>query len=172
VSATAAVNGQIGYARYYTSDATKVVSFRAPPGELQAMEPVFSAMLGSIHVNPAWQAAVQQHMMTMQGIIQKGVADRAAIMRDAQNQIGDTIMRTWQNRQESEDRIAHSWSQTIRGTGDFIDPSTNTKVELPWGYDNVWSSGNGDYILSTVPGFNPNSDLQTNQNWTQMQAVH
>jgi hypothetical protein len=171
MSATAAANGQIAYSTDYTLGASKVVSFRAPVGQLQQMEPLFGAMLGSIHINPAWQAAITQFLTNMGNIQTRGAIDRANIMRDAQNQIGDTIMSTWQRRQDSLDRISRSWSQTIRGTGDFVDPATNTTVELPWGYDNVWSDGNGEYLLTTIQGFNPNSDLRTNQNWTQMQAA-
>jgi hypothetical protein len=171
MSASAAANGAIANSTDYTLGASKVVSFRAPAGQLQQLEPLFGAMLGSIHVNPAWQAAVAQVLLNIGTKMIGGAVDRANIMHDAQMKIGDTIMSTWQNRQDSLDRISHSWSQTIRGTGDFVDPTTHAQVELPWGYDNVWSDGNGDYLLTTIQGFNPNSDIQTNRNWTQMQAV-
>jgi hypothetical protein len=171
MSASAAMAGQFGHSTSYTTMASKVVGFRAPPGALQKSEALFAAMLSSIRINPAWEQAVQQHLMKMNQIAAKGAADRARIWSNTMNEIGDMHRRSWENQQASQDRVAHSWSQTIRGVDDFRDPATNTVVELPSGYASVWSSGNGEYLLSTSPSFNPNSDLRTNQNWSPLEAV-
>ena len=87
------------------------------------------------------------------------------------NEIGDIQMNSWQNVEASQDHIAKMWSQAIRDVADYYDPETQTKVELPWGYDNVWSSGLDEYLLTDIPGFNPNSDIQTSRIWTEMKAI-
>ncbi len=171
MSATAAANGQMAYAMHYNSNASRVVGFRAPQGELQAMDRLYSAMLSSIHINPAWEGAVQRVILNIGQINLKGAQDRSRIWQNTMSEIGDMQMKSWENRQESQDRIAHMWSQTIREVDDYVDPSTNTKVELPSGYDNIWSSGDGEYLLSQTPGFDPNNDLHTGHNWSRMEIT-
>jgi hypothetical protein len=170
-SPTAMLQGRTANAMVYTSNSSKVVSYRAPAGELRSMERLYAAMLSSIHINPAWQNAVQQVKLRIQNIKYKGALDRQRIMSNAMNEIGEMHMKTWQHEQASQDRIAHLWTQSIREVEDYVDPATRTKVELPEGYKNVWSDGDETYILTDIAGFNPNRDIDTKRDWTQMKRA-
>jgi len=170
-SPSAGARGQVGYATAYTLNASRVVAYRTPPGEMQSMERIFGTMLSSIHLNPAWQKALNDLIQRISNITLKGVIDRHNIWRNAMNEIGEIRMKSWQNVEASQDHIAKMWSQAIRDVADYYDPETQTKVELPWGYDNVWSSGLDEYLLTDIPGFNPNSDIQTSRTWTEMKAI-
>jgi hypothetical protein len=41
-----------------------------------------------------------------------------------------------------------------------------TKVELSSGYSNAWSKGDGSYLLSNNPAFDPN--VAFNENWSRL----
>ena len=43
-------------------------------------------------------------------------------------------------------------------------------MELQSGFDNAWSNGVGEYVLSDRPSFNPNT-VFANQNWTRHGAA-
>jgi hypothetical protein len=55
---------------------------------------------------------------------------------------------------------------TIREVETWKD-SGGTSVELSSGYDQAWSRGDGSYILSNKPTFDPSSVFQ-DQRWTEM----
>jgi hypothetical protein len=80
----------------------------------------------------------------------------------------DNSMRSWEQQQAAQDRQHTSFVQTIREVETYRD-GTGT-VELSSGYEQAWSRGDGTYILSNKPGFDPSSVFQ-DQNWQQMQVV-
>ncbi|HRP00558.1 MAG TPA: hypothetical protein PLN54_14075, partial [Flavobacteriales bacterium] len=77
-------------------------------------------------------------------------------------------MRSWEQQQAAQDRQHTQFVQTIREVETYRD-GTGT-VELSSGYEQAWSRGDGTYILSNKPGFDPSSVFQ-DQNWQQMQLV-
>ena len=168
MSATAAMQGQLGQTMMHDTTVQNVFAFRAPRGQLDASLPLMGVMLSSIRINPAWQAAVSQVLLNIGNTRIKGAADRARIWHDAMNEIGAMRMQTWQSAQDSRDRISHAFSQTMRGVQTYVDPVTRFPVELTAGYRGAWSNGLGEYILSNDPGFNPNQTLRGN--WTAMAA--
>jgi hypothetical protein len=167
MSPTAASQGQMGWQNYYYCLAENIYGLRAPAGELERNEPLLAAMIGSIRVNPEWEAAIAQVRSNIGRTIQQGIADRARIMRQAQQEIADIQMRTWEHSQATQDRVMTSWSQAIRGTASYIDPGGSLEVELPDHYDTVWSNGLGEYALVTTPGLDPNQHLEGS--WTEWQ---
>jgi hypothetical protein len=166
ISASALMRGTMAYQNTYNTVADRVYAFRAPAGELDRYEPLASAIIGSIRFNPEWQAAVQQVQLNIARIVQEGVADRAAIIRQGQQELADMQMQGWQSRQASQDRMMTSWSQAMRGTDTYIDPTGGGAVELPAHFDSVWANGLGEYALVLSPGVNPNQAL--GGTWTQL----
>jgi hypothetical protein len=51
------------------------------------------------------------------------------------------------------------------------DPYLNATIELPSGYDFIWTDKNGKYLLTSLAGYDPNSDesLDKGSIWVQMQ---
>jgi hypothetical protein len=64
------------------------------------------------------------------------------------------------------DRSAEKQIQALRGVETYIDPSSNSRVELTSGYQGAWTNGVGDYVLTDSPGFNPARDL--GGSWTEL----
>jgi hypothetical protein len=48
----------------------------------------------------------------------------------------------------------------------YTSPFDGSTVDLPSGYDNVWTNNLGEYIFSDSQSYNPN--LESNLNWQQM----
>lgn len=161
-SAAAAMQGGAGYAAVYTQVATAQIGTRAPAGRLDELGPLFSTMIASYRPNLAWTNAVQQVMTNMGNTAIQGAADRSRIWSQANREISDIIRQGYDYQQQSQNRIAESWSQTTRGVETYVDPGTNERVELSSGYTQAWSNGQGEYILSDSPNFNPNHELRGN----------
>ena len=137
----------------------RVFGFRAEKGQLDRQAPLLQAISSSLRVSPLWFSRylqVQQAWMAnqMEGIRQAGELSR--YIARTSDEIGDMQMRAWQDRQASQDRTAQSFSDYIRGVGTYHDPYQGRDVELPSGYNDVWVSRGGEYVLANDPNFNPN----------------
>ena len=77
--------------------------------------------------------------------------------------------RTWEQTQNSQDRMHTDFIKTIREVENFRDETG--KYEMTAGYEHAWSRGDGtSFILSNNPNFNAASVFQ-DQNWKPMQKV-
>jgi hypothetical protein len=165
------------------------------PAERRAEAETFLAnMKSSVRTNPAWKQAVDGYFAELgrqqerqHHIIMDGIDQSTRNMTAAHNQRMDAIqaqgaantakhndrmaamdqnMRSWEQQQASQDRQHTRFVQTIREVETW--QGSNGAVELSSGYDQAWSRGDGTYILSNKPGFDPSAAFQ-DQNWTEMQ---
>jgi hypothetical protein len=150
--------GTLQTAASYKSAAISQFAARAPKGELERHERLFEAIYRSFRLNPRWDAARLQFWQTVDQIERKGIQDRLRIMEDSRREIGAIIDRTYEHRQASLDRQFERQSQTLRGVEIFVDPATDSRIELSTGYDRVWTNGLGDYLLSNSPDFDPSRE--------------
>ena len=154
----------------YTYFIRDIATFRAPRGQLQKHEPLFASILASIHDNPVWQNAILQLVANISSNISREAGNRAAIWRNSMNQIGELRIRTWQQNQETVNRVSGSWSRAFRGVDRYRDPGSGQAIELPTGYGNAWSNGMGGYVLCVDPSFDPNTNRSLRgQNWHRIQ---
>ncbi len=140
----------------------------APAGHEQEAERLLGTIVASTRVNPQWQAAVQQVFGNIAKVEQQETAKRAAIWRQTQNEIGELQKRTWEQNQASQDRIHEEWGRALRGIDKWTEPGGGS-VELSAGYRDAWSKGDGTYILSNDPLFDPNVALQ--ENWKRLEKA-
>ena len=168
MSSGAALQGRMETTTQYISSASRVFGLRAAAGRLDEQERLFATMVASVQVNPAWEAALNRLALNLAQIQIESAAERSRIWSEATAEVGRIRMEAWDNQQASQDRIAQAWSQTIRGVETFVEPGEAATVELQSGFDNAWSNGVGEYVLSDRPSFNPNT-VFTNQNWTRME---
>lgn len=137
----------------------------APAGQAEEAERLLGTIVASTRVNPEWQSAVQGVYNNIAKVEQQETAKRAAIWRQTQSEISDIQRRTWENSQASRDRINEAWGQTLRGVESWKEPGGGS-IELSSGYNEAWSKGDGTYILSNNPLFDPNVAFQ--ENWTRL----
>lgn len=139
----------------YSVGAYNVFGVRAPKGQLDANASLFASMVASVRVSPQYQAALTQFILNIGKINMEGARDRQRIWQEANASIQNTWRETQRMQQESQARQAEQFGQAIRGVENFVDPSTNERVELSSGYRNAWTNGKGEYLLSDSPGFDP-----------------
>ena len=144
-------------------------SFRAAKGQLDGNARLYETIVKSFTVNLQWlNKYVQVVRMLTQQQIQSihRIGELSRYISRTSNEISDMMMEAYENRQAAYDRISTSFSQTIRGVDEWIDPGSGTHTELPAGYDNAWVNGLGDYVLSESPSYDPN--IGSNQNWQRL----
>lgn len=172
------------------STASERSFLRFPAGRRQEAERFLATLRSSFRTNPEWEQALdafsqrireyrnqnhqqviagleanrQQmiagHQQRMADIQRQGAANTAAYNQRMSNM--DQNMRAWEARQSSSDRMHTAIIQSIRGVETW--QGAGGQVELTTGYENAWTRGDGTFILSNQPGFDPASAFQ-DQSW-------
>jgi len=155
------------YINYWYIDL--IFSFKAEKGKLDAQTKLFQTMLYSFKVNPQWYAKVanvkeQLAQMAIQNI--QAVGRMSQIIAQASSEMREDQQRSWEYRQEINDKIAQNFSDYMRGVDQYYDPFAEKRVELPTGYKNVYSNNLGEYILTDDPNYNPN--VGSNLTWQKL----
>jgi len=141
-------------------------SFRALAGHLDGLSDVFTSMVRSFRLNPAWYSRytqVSQYMIQNQIQQIHHIGQISRMISRTSDQISDMVMSSYQQRQRTIDRLSEQFSQAIRGVDEYRDPLGGQSVELPGGYRRGWTNGLGEYILSDDATFNPN--VGSTANW-------
>jgi hypothetical protein len=144
-------------------------SFRAPKGKLDAMTPLMLSVVNSTRISPDWFGGYMYVQQLFNNRMNQGIKDAAAISQTVtQNseEIRRMFSESYKQRQESQDRIAQSYSETIRGVDTYKTPDA-TSVQLPSGYRDAWVNNRGEYILSNEAGFDPN--VGDTSSWQRLQ---
>jgi hypothetical protein len=132
---------------------------------------IMSTFFCSTRLNPTWWNAIQNFFTQVGLDAQKQTWKHIQEIRAVQEQQGNNIIRNWEaqnnagNNSASKDNDA--FGQYLRGVDNWIDADGN-KVELTSGYSNAWSKGDGSYILSNNPAWDPNVELGGTQSWGRM----
>lgn len=171
------------YSKSYVTVAIERMVFKYPAGEKDKASNMLSVMMGSIRTNTAWQKAVDEFWQGVReksrsahlGMIRAIDAQTAQMGRDAINKgqqnldAMDANMRSWEAKQQSQDRIHTNFIKTIREVENYSDATG--KVELVSGYNHAWSRSDGSsFIMSDNPNFDPSSVFQ-DQQWKEMKKV-
>lgn len=139
--------------------ADHLFALRAEEGKLDALTPLLIATVHSARVELPWFDEVLQVVgMWMrnqqESIRQAGLLSR--YLSRVSSEISDLHRAAWENTQASQDRIQRNFSSYIRGVESYRSPFESHPVQLPSGYDYVWTSGAGDYLLTDQAGADPN----------------
>jgi hypothetical protein len=143
-------------------------AFTAAKGKLEPNRKTFEIIIQSFKMNKQWFNTYMQVVQmlinqNMQAIYQAGQISR--IISQTNNEISQIITDSYWQRQSVNEKVANNFSQYIRGTANYIDKGKI--VELPDYYNNVWSNGNGEYILSNGNNYDPNKLI--NGNWQRIE---
>lgn len=151
----------------------RLFGFRAEKGQLDRQAPLLQAMQASVRVNRSWFAHYLQVrelwlQNKMNAIRQAGELSR--YLARTSDEMTAIQQQAWDNRQASQDRSAEAFSQYIRGVETYHDPYGGRNVQLPSGYNDVWVSRGGEYILANDPSFNPN--VSAGGTWQRIDPTH
>lgn len=117
--------------------------------KINEVEPMLMTTLSSFQINPNW-------------IISKNKAEqvRSEIRMRYQQEILEIQERMYKNRAKFSDEISNSIGLELSNQAHFVDPKTGEVQTLTSIYNYTWTDGNGTFIQSSDPNFNPN-DVNT-----------
>jgi len=148
------------------------VLIRYPAARRDEATKLFGTIQTSFRQNPIWKQAKDSFLTRVGNMEHAGrletlrlQGEQATAYAKSQSEAQDRQMRSWEARQDSQDRQQKSFVQTIREVETWRDAGGS--VELSSGFDQAWSRGDGSYILSNKPTFDPGSVFQ-DQRWTEM----
>ena len=146
----------------------RLYSFAAPKGELDAATPLLQSIKNSYRPSPKWDAYVGGIQLARQ----KGAMDRATLQHEArmaaQRQLNAAQQKSWQEKMAGQDRVHEAFIDQIRGVQRFTEPTDASQgVFLPNTYDHAWSDGQGRYIVTDDPNFNPGANRDLTGTWQQ-----
>lgn len=134
----------------------RLFSFRAKKGELDALAPMFDAMIASVRIDFRWYDGYLQVLEMSRKNQLQAINDAAALSRRIAKNSDEILAmnrKAWEKQQASTDRVMEQVSDSIRGVERYRDPFESRPIELPSGYSEVWASPNGEYVLSNDPNF-------------------
>lgn len=151
-----------------------IVAARAPADRYAATEPLFITIAGSLSSTPEWQIRIDELHAEIARIEHEGrMADieefgrRQRQIAQTNREISDMQMSSWQERQDSNARMARSFSNTMLGVDDYRNPD-GTSVSLPSDYNSVYTDAQGNYMMSNDPHFDPNR-IDQRGGWQQIE---
>jgi len=139
-------------------------SFAAPRGQLDQSAKQFQVMVASVQTQPAWLHKYEQVRQLFLERLASGIRNAGQLsqyLAQINNDIDETIIRGYEQRQRQLDRVNREFSNYIRGVQDYQRPG-GAMVSLPAGYQTAWVNNMGQYLLSNQPGFDPNNQLTGN----------
>lgn len=147
-------------------------SFRAEKDRIDELAPLLQAMVASVRIELPWYAGYAQVMdLWRQGQMQS-IRDAGEISRRISRNNDEMLasMRSsWQSHQDSANRTSREFSESIRGVETYDHPHEEQEIQLPSGYDAVWTNPRGEYVFSNESGFDPN--VGSTQEWRRMEPT-
>ncbi len=146
------------------------VVIKYKPGNEPMARKIMSTFFSSARINPQWASGVQAYFAAVTKNAQDQGWKQIQISHQAQQEIGDNIIRSWESRNANSSSSATNtdgFGQYLRGVDNWTDDGGN-KIELTSGYSNAWSRGDGSYMLSNNPAFDPNTMTGETQSWSRL----
>ena len=146
------------------------VVIRYKPGNEPMARKIMSTFFSSARINPQWASGVQAYFAAVTRNAQDQGWKQIQISHQAQQEIGDNIIRSWESRNGNSSRSStdtDGFGQYLRGVDSWTDDGGN-RIELTSGYSNAWSRGDGSYMLSNNPAFDPNTIAGETQSWSRL----
>ncbi|MEZ5979742.1 MAG: hypothetical protein R3F34_16200 [Planctomycetota bacterium] len=150
-----------------------------PVGSDYANDPVLAAVVRSRRVEPAWQEAIQRwyiergRQVVAQAQANIAAAARAAATtRSSQSQdVLDISFQGWKDRNAASDAGQSALVNAIHERTTYQEPG-GTTVDLPSSYRNVFTDGQGRYVLHDDANWQINADpVWNDREWTRIEPV-
>lgn len=150
----------------------KCLTMRAPVGKLAGSVGLLSTLSSSLAATEPWLRARSLRLANVLRISanvaanrQRETAKRSAIMSKAFSDIRQSSDDSHRRRSAANHQLHGSVVRSINDSEIYMDQGMNFGVQLPGGYDHVYSNGVGEYILTNDAFVNPVTDLGPG-NWT------
>ena len=148
---------------------TYLQSFRAEKGKLDSQSKMFQTISYFARTDVNWLNKYNQvvNYLIQQQIEQiHSLGQLSTIVSQTSNEISDSNYEAWQQNQNIRDQMGKDFANSQLNIETYTSPFDGSTVDLPSGYDNVWTNNLGEYIFSDSQSYNPN--VESNLNWQQM----
>ena len=145
-------------------------SFRAPRGQLDRLTPIMNTTINTNRPSQEWFGYYMYVRNLFLDRMNQGIRNAGRISDTITRntaEIGKMFEDSYRKSNESQDRISRNYSEYVRGVETYRNPYEDRPIQLPSGYDGVWVSRSGEYLLSNQPGFDPNAGSATE--WRRME---
>jgi len=148
----------------------QIRSIRAPKGQMDLYTTLHKVEQQSGVPNPDWNQKYSQlilgnYRQAANNSIAAGNAARAqAAQAHAQE---DATAQQYNDHQANQDAMNEQTAETMRDETPWTD-ADGTRVLLPSAYGKAWQDGNGEYIVSNDPNYDPNQDGSLHSTFTPM----
>jgi hypothetical protein len=163
---------QGGIAHNYQCYVSMRMVLKYKAGNEAAARKIMSTLFTSARINPQWANGVQAFYAAIARGAQDETWKKIQYSHQAQQEISNNIVRSWEARNSnSNGRNGNAidnngqFGQYLRGVENYTDDAGN-KIELTSGYSHAWSKGDGSYLLSNNPAFDPN--VTFNEDWKRL----
>jgi len=160
---------QGGIAHTYQCYVSMRIILKYKSGNEAMSRKIMSTFFSSARINPQWLNAIQNMYVKIGQNAQDETWKQIQITHTAQQEIGNNIIRSWEannkNTAGNNSTSTDGFGQYLRGVETYKDESGNT-IELNSGYNHAWSKGDGSYLLSNNPAFDPN--VTFNEDWKRL----
>jgi len=151
-----------------------IVNKFTPQGQLAQWNKLLTSIADSATADAEWQQRVDQFQAGLQRI-QNNIDqdDRQTannishIQQDANNYAYNKIRSVQSSSQAAIDKSSHAFALSMNDTQEYHDPATGKTVLGSNQYNHVYSNGQGEYIYSDSPSYDPNATQRGN--WQEMQ---
>ena len=161
-----------GVSRTYTTMALERTWLRFPAAQQAEADRLFPTILASYRANPVWADAKQRYLTALGNAEHANNMARIKLMGEqsaeyarARSAEQDRQLRSWESGQDAQDSQHKQFVQAMREVETWN--GGEGEVELSAGYGQAWSGGDGSYILSNSPSFDPNSAFRES-NWSEL----
>jgi hypothetical protein len=148
-------------------------TFRAPKGELDKLTPLMTTIVTTARISQDWYGGYMYVQQLFMNRMNQGIKNAAAIsatITKNSEEIRQMFSDSYRQRQDSQDRISRGYSEYIRGVETYTNPYESRPVQLPTGYQGAWVNAQGEYLMSTQSGFDPN--VGSTVEWRRMETAH
>jgi len=151
-------------------------SIGGPVGTDYLNDPALNAIFQSVRNNPQWVAEMNKYWREIARIRHEGNIDAiktagkiSQIQAEGANAVNEIMTKGWRAGQTSSDRMhAREVDATLEQTH-YQTPAGET-VTLPSFYNNVYTDGNGRYLMHNDANYEPNTDpAMDNYRWQRVQ---
>lgn len=157
----------------------RAITYRAPEGTLEENMGLLKAIADSVRMTDKWfsmRADLHAKIMKISRQIavdnMNAARKRSEILAQSSRDLNRISMEGYRNRQAVQGGIQERIIHSIRGTEVYSVPGTSESVQLPSSYENVYTNGQGEFLLTNDSLFQPGVDLEYDgSNWTKMSAA-
>lgn len=151
----------------------RLYALRAPEGRLDEHYAVLQSIASSVRFDDAWTgrySMLRADLRDRPGRSRISDRELELFLQSARDSHANARSAVALEEERLRARINAALAAELGGTETFFDLRSEREVSLPRGFARAWTSGNGDYLVTSDPSYDPRSDAPA-EGWAELHAV-